>query len=298
MKKTLLALVLLAAFAPFALAQGGRLEQVRDSVNTAESESDKQKPTTPHSKDDAEDTSDSSGGDLSSFLGGVGYVAAQGTYYFASALVMSPFCIPQLIIEGKRPTDGGLFPRYPYKGDQLGYLSFEESESEDAVPRGLWAGRFSLENGNDFDGLNRVASQLFFETASRFGVQARVELLTEDLDCGCTDHSWLSSYELTYRFAQNTNIQMYAGLGLRVFDDAFDTHYGWNFVYGADIFPAKPWVLSFSLDAGSAGETGVFRARGTVGYLYRGFETYAGYDHLNIGGVELGTWLAGIRLWF
>lgn len=278
MKTTLLAAVLLAAFAPSALAQGGRLQQVREAARTEDKSASSDKDDSSSSDSDE----DNPFGELfAEIFGGI---------------FLAPFYLPHHLAGDEFGNEGWL-PHYPYQVNN-GFQTFENVDLDKLGPLRGWAGRFAIENGNDFDGLNRVASQLFFETASRFGVQARVELLTEDLDCGCTDHSWLSSYELTYRFAQTSNIHMYAGLGLRVFDDAFDTHYGWNFVYGADIFPAKPCVLSLSLDAGSVGETGLFRARGTVGYLYRGFETYAGYDHLNIGGVELGTWLAGIRLWF
>ena len=93
-------------------------------------------------------------------------------------------------------------------------------------------------------------------------------------------------------------MQMSAGLGLNVLDDRFRTHYGFNFTYGADIFPVKPLVVSLSMDAGNVGHAGLFRARGTVGVLYRGLELFTGYDYLNIGGVDLQGPLAGLRLWF
>ena len=52
------------------------------------------------------------------------------------------------------------------------------------------------------------------------------------------------------------------------------------------------------MDAGNAGHAGLFRVRGTAGVLYRGLEVFAGYDYLNIGGVDLQGPLVGLRLWY
>jgi hypothetical protein len=91
---------------------------------------------------------------------------------------------------------------------------------------------------------------------------------------------------------------MHGGFGLRVLDVGTATHCGYNFSVAADVFPRKPFVLSLQLDAGEVGDASLFRARGTVGVLYRGVEVFAGYDYLNIGGVDLQGPLAGLRIWF
>jgi len=266
----------LAVAAPV-LAQEGRLQQVREAVDH------KPDDTSSNDRSDSSSDSDSSSGDGDSLAGEL--------FIYA---FLAPFALPHAILEDDFSLDT-FFPRFPYDNGQPGYLTAQSNGS--GVRRG-WAGRVSVENGNDFDGLNRTGAQFLLETTTRFGVQGRFDYFRERLDCGCTDNLSLGSTELTYRFAQHPNMQMSAGLGLNVLDDRFRTHYGFNFTYGADIFPVKPLVVSLSMDAGNVGHAGLFRARGTVGVLYRGLELFTGYDYLNIGGVDLQGPLAGLRLWF
>jgi hypothetical protein len=44
------------------------------------------------------------------------------------------------------------------------------------------------------------------------------------------------------------------GLGFNWLDDPIDTNFGFNFTYGADLFPRRPWVLSATIDWGTLGE--------------------------------------------
>ena len=47
-------------------------------------------------------------------------------------------------------------------------------------------------------------------------------------------------------------------------NDPTRTDLGFNFTYRVDIFPAKPWVFSAVLDAGTLGKAGLFRFRTTA----------------------------------
>jgi hypothetical protein len=40
----------------------------------------------------------------------------------------------------------------------------------------------------------------------------------------------------------------------------------------------KPLVLSTTFDGGTLGKAGVFRVQGSVGFLYKRWEIYTGYD--------------------
>jgi hypothetical protein len=256
-------------------AQEGRLQKVRDAVNRP--------------SEDSPDSKDKSGSNSEEDDSGLGDLF--------SLAVLAPFALPHLALHDDFSRDS-YFPHFPYEHDQPGYLRFDFADPDEHIRLRHWAGRVSLENGNDFDGLNRTSGQILLESNLRLGVQARFEYLNERLPCGCTDDFFLGSTELTYRFAQSCNMQMYAGLGFRWMDDHGWNRYGFNSTYGADIFPVKPMVLSLSMDAGTLGHAGVFRARGTVGVLYQGFELFTGYDYLNIGGVDLQGPLVGLRLWF
>ena len=74
--------------------------------------------------------------------------------------------------------------------------------------------------------------------------------------------------------------------------------FGFNFTYGADLYPCKPWVLSADLDAGTLGHTGLFRFRATGGVMLHGVETYTGYEYLDIGRGHTNLLVAGAQVWF
>ena len=72
---------------------------------------------------------------------------------------------------------------------------------------------------------------------------------------------------------------------------------GWNVSTSLDAFPGKPWVLSARVDRGMLYQTPVWRARATVGMIYRRVELFAGYDHTQVEKVSLGGPLVGLRAW-
>ena len=70
--------------------------------------------------------------------------------------------------------------------------------------------------------------------------------------------------------------------GLNWLTDDFDTNFGFNATYGAEWFPAKPWVLNSSMDWGRIGATSLLHLRNTVGITKSGWGVYAGHDYLRI----------------
>jgi hypothetical protein len=192
----------------------------------------------------------------------------------------------------------GYFPSYPYAADQPGYLRFDPGDEDGPGHLRTRAGRFSLDYGTNFDHLERYGFDLTTETSSRFGFRLHSDTFSEHYSCGCYNDFEVADVDLTYRFAQCSWLQMYAGVGLRMIDTSVKDHYGYNFTYGADLFPVKPVVLSLQLDAGEVEDVGIFHVRSTVGVLWRRFELFTGYDYLNIGGFDLQGMLAGLRLWF
>src|SRR5262249_14501631 len=94
-------------------------------------------------------------------------------------IATSPFWAPPLIIGDDRPSIAS-FPGHPYALKSDGYLRLDrdgerppEEQKADADAADFlkpWAARVSLEDGNDFRGLNRLGGQLFVDTRSRFGL--------------------------------------------------------------------------------------------------------------------------------
>lgn len=283
------ATVLLLLSAAVAPAQNGKLAQVRQEM-TAPAD-----PPAPRKKDEHRPSHNC---DDDNLFGQVfGPLCLQ--------VLAAPFAVPVSLLGDPYHTQGRFLP-YPYYDSWPGYLDVAcrsewDAPDPDAPPGDVfrsWAGRFAIEDSNDFDGLNRLGGRLLLEGPARLGLQANGTWLRETFDCGCTDDAFLGDANLVFRFAQNEWVQMRAGVGGRLWTDRYQTCGGFNFTYGADFFPKKPLVISSQIDAGTLGRTGVFHVRSTAGWMLRGWEAYAGYDFLRIGSVNFQGPVLGLRFWF
>jgi hypothetical protein len=234
----------------------------------------------------------------------------EGTGYLLVAAAVgatSPIWLPWCILDD-HPLEAGYFPPFPYPDSERGYLKIDRKgwgcpTEQDCGCRDpeylkVWAVRLSVEEGNDFRGLNRVAGRLTVDTAWRIGLETNWNWLHESLDGGGRADAVLGDANLTWRFAQNEWVQMHTGGGFRVLDGGQRTRWGFNFLYGADVFPLDPLVISAQVDLGSLGDSFVVRVRGSVGVVYRSLEVFTGYDFQRIGDVNVQGPMAGIRLWF
>jgi hypothetical protein len=237
-------------------------------------------------------------------LNGEGVVAAA---LGAVLIATSPFWVPPLALGDDRPSVAS-FPGHPYALRPDTYLRLDrdgarapEDQQADAADADFlkpWAARLSLENGNDFRGLNRLGGQLFVDTRSRFGVLSSWSYFSERLTGGGSDETLLGDLNLTFRFAQSEWIQFYTGAGARILTDRHTTRAGFNFLYGADFQPVRPIFVSTLVELGDLDSAFLVHGRATVGANFGRFEVFGGYDFLRIGKVNLQGPLLGLRLWF
>jgi hypothetical protein len=219
----------------------------------------------------------------------------------------SPFWLPPLALDDHYD-QVAFFSPYPYARLDSGYLNLypdhlsapNKPDTPFWDPDYLreWSLQLQLEDGNDFNGLNRLGGRLAFDTSSRFGLRSNWDWYHESLGNGRSDETLLLDNELTFRFAQADWIRMYAGAGFRAMEDRQTDRWGFNFVYGADVFPVWPLVLSSSIDLGDLGQEFYLDARATAGWSWRFGEVFIGYDFRRVGDVNLQGALAGFRLWF
>jgi hypothetical protein len=204
------------------------------------------------------------------------------------------FGVPPLLL-GDAYNETFYYAPYPYAGNYCGYQFLDRATE---FPLKTWALRFTLENGNDFDGVNRLAGQFKFEHESRWGILSSWNYYHENLGGGQTDDSLFSSTNVTFRFAQHQNASMYTGLGLNVLSGRQQTNCGVNFTYGGDWFPMDPVIVSAQIDLGTLGDAWLYHARVSVGAIYHGCEFFVGYDFLRIGSTNVQGPMAGVRFWF
>jgi hypothetical protein len=273
----LLVLCLLIPLAPIRAQEAGKLQRVREEV----------------AGDAPRETVETTTNDEDNLFGC--FVSALVTDLFANDIESSE--------EPPRPLR--YFPNHPYPGGLTGFMRFPrppapgaELTREDRVWLKPWSARFSVENGNDFDGLNRLGFRFLAEGSSGWGVQANGDWYHEHVRWGYGHDMGLIDLNVVYRLAEGKRALWRAGVGVRFLADEYAGASGVNFTCGGDFFPKKPWVASWQIDAGTLGQAGVFRGRGTVGVTLRGWEVFAGYDFLRIGFVNLQGPLLGLRVWF
>ena len=327
-----LAAIVLAGLPSSAWAEGD-LETVRTDVRTSPqgsaspspppaSDDHPQSRSEPHSYDEA----------LSNVEGGL-FVAG---VFVAAYAVTSPFWLPRVFMSDN--SNVAYFPRFPYDNtpgylESDAWLSGFTSENVLAEelagatgkqapaangpdgnptepPKGSlvtlsndpssrrWAGQFRADYGDNFGRLTGVGGELILETTSRFGVDTSFRCLTERLPGADDDHLNLGDCNLIYRFAQSARAQMRTGIGANWLNDSTRTDLGFNFTYGGDFFPRKPWVLSSAIDWGTLGHAGLFRFRATGGVIVNRFEGYLGYEYLDIGSTQDNFLIGGVRVWF
>ena len=223
----------------------------------------------------------------------------------------SPFWGPHAALEDDLCTYG-CFPRFPY--DHVpGYLMSDprdcwpedpncavdpmRSDRWPAKPR-TWAARLRMEYADEFHDVERISGHLLLSTRSRVGLDTETSYLEERLPGGMQDELWLGDCNVVCRFAQGERAQFRTGLGFNWLDDPEDTDFGFNFTYGADLFPRRPWVLSATIDWGTLGEAELFRFRTTGGVVVYGVEVYTGYEYLDIDSTQTNALMGGVRIWF
>ncbi len=210
----------------------------------------------------------------------------------------SPFWYPRLLAgdDGEADRD---FLTYPYQADFPGYWMHQHDRRQAGIGTyHPWLLRLRGEYGEDFDSIRRVSMGVLYDTDLRVGLDASLDYYREWLPGGLRDDLWLGDVNVVYRFAQSERFALRSGLGANYLTGTGSTDFGFNFTYGGDWLPARPWILSANIDVGTLGKVGFFRGRATVGINVRKVEFFTGYDYLDVGTVQIGTVIGGIRLWY
>lgn len=265
-----------------ARADDGRLEAVRQEVRQPQSTPDSNSSSSSSSCSD--DELDGLFGEL--FL----------------HILAAPFTLPHSALGDDFHTPS-TFVAYPYADGWGGLVQpgLDSHQREGGAPASwehLFSFRAAVEEGNDFNGLNRLGVTFLADSFLRFGVGGGVHYFEEKRPAGSPDQLTIGDINLLFRFAQSERAQYRAGLGARFLEDCRQTDWGFNFVYGMDYFPMAPLSFGMQVETGTLGSAWVFRAQGRLGMVWKYSEIYLGYDYLRIGQVDLHGPMVGVRLWF
>lgn len=264
-------------------AHAGKLKQLRKETRTNSS------------------SSNSSGSDGYSDSGSGG-----GDPVLAFYVLTSPWWLP-FYATGDAYGRTWAFAEHPYAHSQ-GYAQFAGVSR----PRNVGAGRQLLgqsaalrlraEGGvltsdGPFDSnLQRVTLGARLSTNFRLELGTEWTLWSEQL-VGGMDQLWLGKLEATILFAQSERVQFRSGLGFRFLVDEEGTVPGMNFIYGMDIYPFNPLILSVQADIGNVGAALATQLRASAGILIHGVELFVAYDRLAVNDLVFGGPTVGIRSW-
>jgi hypothetical protein len=242
--------------------------------------------------------------------------------YYTAAAATSPFWGPHVLFRDdlsalayypRHPYDGtsGYLisewwqPRVPAAPEQLGAKDLAAAPPHEVcvMPEGWqhcrnWSLQLRGEYQDQFDRVSAVGGQMILEGTSRLGFDISFQTLRERLGPEQFDYLTLGDANVVFRFAQHPKAQMRLGIGMNWLADTRQHDLGFNFTYGGDFFPVKPLIVSAAIDWGTLGHAELFRFRTTAGVIVDRFETYVGYEYLDIGRTHANALVAGVRLWF
>jgi hypothetical protein len=317
----ILAALLVVADGPDAVAEQGRLDTIRDDVRGVPGPASPEPAPAPSEEPDHHHRRSRHGCD-----GRDGPRCSPedswGLTFLEGVVIASPIWGPHAAV-GDDFSTPGLFPRYPY--DQgPGYMFLDKGQSTRIAPadqrgsddpelmpeymhEGLspparlgscWSGRVRFEYADAFDDLHRIGGHLLLTTTSRWGLDTEANYFRERRAGNRWDELWTGDANVVFRFAQSPRWQWRTGLGFNWLADPVDADFGFNFTYGVDFFPRRPWVLSATLDWGTLGSAERFHFRTTAGVIVRRYEVYTGYEYEDIDRTQLNALIGGVRVWF
>jgi hypothetical protein len=295
-------LALAALLLPLPAAANGKLDRARDEVDGDSSGSSGSSSSRGERDDDDDDDDDDGGGIIGALFEALFDIDDDPHPRRTRDETPSYTPAPSLNIEYG-------YARYPYAGGHQGYLVPRQLEiAYDGPVRPLarrphdYALQLSLEAGY-LDGVARGGPSLRLLTPSRFEVDTRYALFHEwlaDAPPGApdTDATSLGATHLSYRLGEGVAGLLRLGAGMRYMADRTGAEAGFDMLVGADLFVARPFVLSLELTGGTLGEAVVFAPRVQLGVMLGRYELFASYEHMVIGEVELPAPMLGTRIWF
>jgi hypothetical protein len=285
----------------FSVARADELRKASDNAHAPEARAEPDhEDEQARSRERRSEESESCDGD-----GGTNPLAA-----LVGVVLLSPFWIPHVIVEGPTAIEGWSFAPSPYADGAAGYLRRSASGPDNDPPGMDPAKRRPVAFQVAFDGLagadgsfGRVQASARILTTARFELDAAYGYYFERGAAGAVSSAWLGHGHLSYRFAQSEHVQFRAGAGVRHWIDARGSALGPDAVYAVDIAWRRPVTTSLEASAGYLGNAAwAGELRGTVGCVMRFAEIFAGYDGVWIGGpgptAYLGGPIAGMRAYF
>lgn len=158
-----------------------------------------------------------------------------------------------------------------------------------------WGARITGWYGGGVDGISQGNLGVLFQSPGGIGLDGNVRTVREQ---GFSDHLWLGDLNLVYEPVCNDFFRLRIGAGVNWLADRWGGDAGFNLTSGFDAQLSERVILGGEVDLGNLGASDYLHAQLSLGYQLDSAEIVIGYDHTNIGAVDLNSPFAGLRFRF
>lgn len=158
-----------------------------------------------------------------------------------------------------------------------------------------WGGRVTGWYGGGIDGISQGNLGVLFQSPGGIGLDGSVRTVREQ---GFSDHLWLGDLNLVFEPICNDNLRLRVGAGFNWLADSWGSDAGFNLTTGFDARLTDRLILGGEVDLGNLGHSDFLHAQISLGYQFDSAEFVVGYDHTNIGSVDLNSPFVGLRFRF
>jgi hypothetical protein len=161
-----------------------------------------------------------------------------------------------------------------------------------------WGIRLTAVGGTDFDDIAFGSFGLLLQNPSGLGVDTSVKMIRES-GMDFRDHLYIGDVNVVYEPIATQNFRVRVGVGINWLGDSYSGDAGFNMTSGFDLRLTDQILATGEVDFGSIGDADITHARLGLGRLVsQNTEWVVGYDHLNIGGVTIGSAFTGLQFRF
>lgn len=201
----------------------------------------------------------------------------------AIQVMLFPWTVPAAVVR-EYNAHGYSIPLYPY-ADEPAYTVGREAAPREVKRVARWGLRLGATARSPQLVSGTFATQLDFSLPITLRLDYR--LLTE-ADGGTRNYAGLGNAELLYRFAESGALRFFTGAGYVQWADVAGLGHGFGLIYGFEAFPIRPITFGSRVSIGVLGESYGFQWRSHIGVMISRYEVQVAYDHVDVGGAQLG----------
>lgn len=152
--------------------------------------------------------------------------------------------------------------------------------------------RSTIWYGAGVDDISQGGFDLLLQVPGSLGLEGSIRNVRER---GFSDHIWLGDLNLVFEPINTNRVRIRAGVGLNFLSDFYGGETGLNLTVGFDSRLTSRLIMAGEFDYGNLGASDYTHGQISLGYRLQRSELVVGYDHIDLGGVDLQSPFIGLR---